>query len=41
MTLLPNAAMRKALRAVKGSSGGQANAIAAVEDVETFAKVAT
>ena len=41
MTLLQNAAMRKALEAVKGSSGRKANAIAAVEDVETFAKAAT
>ena len=41
MTLLPNAAMRKALGAVKGSSRRKANAIAAVEDVETFAKAAT
>ena len=41
MTLLQNAAMRKALGAVRGSSGRKANAIAAVEDVETFAKAAT
>ena len=41
MTLLQNAAMWKALGAVKGSSGRKANAIAAVEDVETFAKAAT
>ena len=41
MTLLQNAAMRKALGAVKGSSGKKVNAIAAVEDVETFAKAAT
>ena len=41
MTLLQNAAMRKALGAVKGTSGRKANAIAAVEDVETFAKPAT
>ena len=41
MTLLQNAAMRKALGAVKGSSGRKASAIAAVEDVETFAKAAT
>ena len=41
MTLLQNAAMRKTLGAVKGSSGSQANAIAAVEDVETFARAAT
>ena len=41
MTLLQNAAMRKALGAVKGSSGRKVNAIAAVEDVKTFAKAAT
>ena len=41
MTLLQNAAMRKALGAVKGSSGRKENAIAAVEDVKTFAKAAT
>ena len=41
MTLLQNAAMQKALGAVKGSSGRKPNAIAAVEDVETFAKAAT
>ena len=41
MTLLKNAAMRKVLGAVKGSSGRKANAIAVVEDVETFAKAAT
>ena len=41
MTLLQNAAMRKALGAVKRSSGRKANAIAAVEDVETFAKAVT
>ena len=41
MTLLQNAAMRKTLGAVKGSSGRKANAIAAVEDVETFARAAT
>ena len=41
MTLLQNVAMRKTLGAVKGSSGRKANAIAAVEDVETFAKAAT
>ena len=39
--MLQNAARRKALGAVKGSSGRKANAIAAVEDVETFAKAAT
>ena len=41
MTLPQNAAMRKALGAVKGSSGRKANAIVVVEDVETFAKAAT
>ena len=41
MTLLQSAAMRKALGAVKGSYGRNANAIAAVEDVETFAMAAT
>ena len=41
MTLVQNAAIRKTLGAVKGSSGRKANAIAAVEDVETFAKVTT
>ena len=41
MTLLQNAAMRKALGAVKGSSWRKANAIAAVEGVETFAKAVT
>ena len=41
MTLLQNAAMRKTLGAVKGSSGRKANAIAAVEDVETFARAGT
>ena len=41
MTLLQNVAMRKTLGAVKGSSGRKMNAIAAVEDVETFAKAAT
>ena len=40
MTLLQNAAMRKTLGAVKGSFGRKANAIAAVEDVETFARAA-
>ena len=40
MTLLQNAAMRKTFGAVKGSSGKKANAIAAVEDVETFARAA-
>ena len=33
--------MQKTLGAVKGSSGRKANAIAAVEDVETFARAAT
>ena len=41
MALLQNGVMRKALGAVKGSSGRKANAIAAVEDLETFAKAAT
>ena len=41
MTLLQNVTMQKALGAMKGSSGRKANAIAAVEDVETFAKAAT
>ena len=41
MTLLQNVAMRKTLGAVKGSSGRKAGAIAAVEDVETFARAAT
>ena len=41
MTLLQNAAMRKTLGAVKGTSGKKAGAIAGVEDVETFAKAAT
>ena len=41
MTLLQNAAMRKTLGAVEGSSGRKANAIAAVEDVGTFASAAT
>ena len=41
MTLLQNAAMQKTLSPVKGSSGRRANAIAAVEDVETFVRAAT
>ena len=41
MTLLQNVGMRKTLGAVKGSSGRKANAIAAVEDVETFARAAS
>ena len=41
MTLLQNAALRKTLGAVKGSSGRKANTIAAVEDVETFARAAS
>ena len=41
MTLLQNVAMRKTLGAVKGSSRRKAGAIAAVEDVETFARAAT
>ena len=40
MSLLQNAAMWKTLGAVKGSSGRKENAIAAVEDVETFARAA-
>ena len=40
MTLLQNTALRKTLGAVKGSSGRKANALAAVEDVETFARAA-
>ena len=38
MTLLQNVAMRKTLGAVNGSSGKKTNAIAAVEDGETFTK---
>ena len=41
MTLLQNAVMQTALGAVKGSCGTKANVIAAVEDVEKFAKAAT
>ena len=41
MTLLQNAAMRKTLGAVKGSSGRKADAKAAVEDMETFARAMT
>ena len=41
MTLLQNAALRKTLGALKGSSGRTANAIAAVEDVVTFARAAS
>ena len=41
ITLLQNAAMRKSLCAVKGSPGRKASAIAAVEEVKTFAKAAT
>lgn len=41
MTLLQNAARRKTLRAVRASSGRKASAIAAGEDVETFARAAT
>ena len=41
MTLLQNVALRKTLGAVKGTSGKKAGAIAAVEDVETFARAAT
>ena len=40
-TLLQNVGMRKTLSAMKGTSGRKTNAIAAVEDVETFAKAAT
>ena len=38
MTLLQNAALRKAVGAVKGSSGDKVEGITAVEDVETFAR---
>ena len=41
MTLLQNAAMRKTLGAGKGNSERKTEAIAAVEDVETFARAAT
>ena len=41
MTLLQNVAIRKTLGAVKGTSWKKADAIAAVEDVETFARAAT
>ena len=41
MTLLQNAALRKTLGAVKGSSGRKANAIGAIDDVETFARAAS
>ena len=41
MTLLQNAAIRKTLGVVKGTSGRKANTVAAVEDVETFAKAVT
>ena len=41
ITLLQNAVIRKTLGAVKGSSGTKANAIATVEDVETFARAAS
>ena len=41
MTLLQNAAIRKTLGGVKGSSGRQANAIAAVKDEETLARATT
>ena len=41
MTVLQNAALRKALGAVKGSSGRKVNAIATVEDLETFVRAAT
>ena len=38
MTRLQNAALRKVMGAVRGSSGSKVEAIAAVEDVETFAR---
>ena len=38
MTRLQNAALRKVTGAVRGSSGSKVEAIAAVEDVETFAR---
>ena len=41
MTLLQNAGLRETLGAVRGSSGRKVNVIAAMEDVETFAKVAS
>ena len=41
MTLLQNAALRQTLGEVNGSFGRKANAIAAVEDVETFARAAS
>lgn len=41
MTLLQNVGLRETLGAVRGSSGRKVNAIAAMEDVETFAKVAS
>ena len=41
MSVMQKVAMRKTLRAVKGTSGKKASAIAAVEDVETFARAAT
>lgn len=41
MTLLQNTVLRKTLGTVRGSSGKKVNAIAAVEDVETFAKAAS
>ena len=41
MTLLQNAAFRKTLGTVRGSSGKKVNTIAAVEDVETFVKAAS
>ena len=41
MTLLQNEAMWKTLGVVKGSFGRKASSIAAVEDVETFARAAT
>lgn len=41
MTLVQNAALRKNLGGVRGSSGKKMNAIAAVENVETFVKAAS
>ena len=41
MTLLQNAALRKTLGVVQGSFGRKANGIAAVENVETFARTAS
>ena len=41
MSLLQNAALRKTLNAVKGSSGEKISAVATVESVQVFAEVAT